>query len=469
MTSALGNGVRLSNYTGSRFLVRIGIACAIIAILAGVLLAGYRLWLRNQIRVELEKVRNAGLPVALDEVDNWYPTVATEENAASAFCDHFYSVKPGPAEITLPIVGNTPLPKPRERLDAGLKLQIGTFLENNSNRLQVIHQAMRLGKSRYPIDLNLGAATLLPHLSKIREAKNLLQLQVVFTCDSGHRGEAINALVDEFRLAETLKNEPIMISQVTRLTLINEGTESLQRIVSIFSLSTEEIELLSGEIGRVENGLKDCWQRMLVGERSLGIDVFNAPPNKVTEYLDSANSINSANFPALIFATRRLVGIWDADNLFYLRIMARANELPTMKFSAAFSEAGRLVSDASRQTPQHMMSAMLLPNFQTEIAKLVATEAALRACVIGLGIERYHKETGHLPDQLQELVPRFLRALPLDPGNETPFAYVRNGTGYSIESVVMKAEGRNRIREENAPAKKEGRVAFAVERRADRD
>jgi type II secretory pathway pseudopilin PulG len=463
MTSAFGDG--LSNYTGSRFLARIGIACAIIAILAGVLLAGYRLWLRNQIRVELEQVRKAGLPLALDEVDNWYPTVAIGENAATAFCDHFYSVKAGATEINLPIIGNAPLPKPLEKLDPSLKLQIGKYLEQNSNRLQIVHQTMRLPKSRYPIDLNLGAATLLPHLSKIRDAKNLLQLQVVFACELGNRGEAINALIDEFRLAETLKNEPIMISQVTRLTLVNEGIECLQRIVSNLSLSAEELELLSGEIGQVENGLKDCWRHMIVGERSMGIDVFNVPPNKVTEYLDSANSVNNATFPAVIFATRRLVGIWDADYLFYLKTMARADELSTMKFSAAFSEAGRLVSNASSQTPRHMMSAMLLPNFETEIAKLVGTQAALKASLIALGLERYRNETDRLPGQLQELAPQYLKSLPLDPGNEAPFRYVREGAGYLIESSVLKSQGPNRVRDQNASEKVRAKIAFKVERR----
>jgi len=49
--------------------------------------------------------------------------------------------------------------------------------------------------------------------------------------------------------------------------------------------------------------------------------------------------------------------------------------------------------------------------------------ASLGATHLLIGLRLYEMENGHLPDQLQELVPDFIEELPVDPFSGNPFRY----------------------------------------------
>ncbi len=62
-------------------------------------------------------------------------------------------------------------------------------------------------------------------------------------------------------------------------------------------------------------------------------------------------------------------------------------------------------------------------------------KAILRTAYTGLAMERFHLAKGHWPNTLQELVPSYLSAVPLDPFDGAPLRLVRKGSAVIVYSV----------------------------------
>jgi hypothetical protein len=71
---------------------------------------------------------------------------------------------------------------------------------------------------------------------------------------------------------------------------------------------------------------------------------------------------------------------------------------------------------------------------RTEFA-LLTGHARLRCASVALAAERYRRQQAHWPQSLADLVPRHLKAVPLDPFDGKPLRYRRTDTGAIIYSV----------------------------------
>ncbi|MDB6037013.1 MAG: hypothetical protein JWM99_854, partial [Verrucomicrobiales bacterium] len=367
--------------TGSEYGFRTRVAyplvivfCSIVVLLL-VAIVGFRAWLHHQIQKEITDIRKAHHPVTLAESNAAYTPVPIRENAAVYFSEHFYSVKSDTNESKLPFVGRGSLPKPNIPLDEKTKAHMGAYLAKNAKGIETIHEAMQLPKSRYPIDLEMGPSTLLPHLSKIREAENLLQLKTALNIENGDRAAALESLQDHLRLANTLSNEPVMISQIVRLAAIQLAVASAERVISVAQLSNVEIDILAAAFAEAERSLANSWERLVMDERTTGIGLFKMPTREVMNQIDTGES-ESIYF--MVVGARRLVGLWDADMLFYLKTLARAEKLDQRTYVDAIKESDEINASIERSGTPHTISRVLLPNFGNAITKLADARAAVR-------------------------------------------------------------------------------------------
>ena len=87
------------------------------------------------------------------------------------------------------------------------------------------------------------------------------------------------------------------------------------------------------------------------------------------------------------------------------------------------------------------------------------TEAQALIAQQTLSLKRYKQAKGHYPDQLQQLVPAELKALPRDPFNGDPFCYKKEGEGFLLYSV-----GFNRVDDSGRDhvSKKDGDIVWRV-------
>ncbi|MDB6040428.1 MAG: hypothetical protein JWM99_4269, partial [Verrucomicrobiales bacterium] len=106
------------------------------------------------------------------------------------------------------------------------------------------------------------------------------------------------------------------------------------------------------------------------------------------------------------------------------------------------------------------------PNFGNAITKLADAQAALRTTRVALAVEKYHLKTGQLPENLQSLIPDYLKVMPLDPATEKPFRYVEGTNGYLIQSDLTKTHQPIMRISSRSGANQTETIAFTVDRRA---
>jgi len=184
--------------------------------------AAFRIASGSGLKREVEAIRQRGLPINAIELDLWYPRVPAASNAALAMIDAF-------AYHIAPAVGNNPneLPfplKPGEALNPELAEAVAAYVEKNQPALEALHEAAMLTTSRYPIDLTKGYETLLPHLANVKRMAYLVKWDAIHKSARGEREPALRSLHSGFALVASLRDEPLLISELVRMAIIVSGT-----------------------------------------------------------------------------------------------------------------------------------------------------------------------------------------------------------------------------------------------------
>jgi len=121
------------------------------------------------------------------------------------------------------------------------------------------------------------------------------------------------------------------------------------------------------------------------------------------------------------------------DILDYMGACVEAAALPPTQRGARFREIDEQMNNLSMF---HFTIKMLAPAL-IRVAELDSrTCAHLDSARTALAIERYRLANGKLPEQLTDLVPKYLGEVPLDPFDGRPIRYRRTEPGYRLWSVM---------------------------------
>jgi type II secretory pathway pseudopilin PulG len=122
-------------------------------------------------------------------------------------------------------------------------------------------------------------------------------------------------------------------------------------------------------------------------------------------------------------------------------------------------------NDAKRNF--YILSSLLLPALSKAVLRETESAAWLRLAVVALAIEKFKKSEGHFPENLEDLVPKFLPDLPVDPFDGATLRYRLIEKGYLIYSVGTDGRddgGLGKSAEQKLSDKTPFDITFTVER-----
>ncbi|MDZ4857906.1 MAG: hypothetical protein SGI88_02910 [Candidatus Hydrogenedentes bacterium] len=219
------------------------------------------------------------LPVSLEELSSWYSAVPEAENAAllliragDSHRDPDAASKPG-----LPLAGDAKLPPPGMPLTNDMRAAIGQYLVSNDIALGTIARAAKLDKSRFPIDLTKGMDTDLAHLASCRTLVRLQCLSAVAKANSGDAAAAHSRLRDVLVTSNALRYEPLLISQLVRITCHLIAAESIEYSADRVDFTEAQLAELQKLAGEWED--PELLYRAYVGERCLSVSWLSDPAN----------------------------------------------------------------------------------------------------------------------------------------------------------------------------------------------
>jgi hypothetical protein len=345
----------------------------------------------------------------------------------------------------------------------------------NSDAFAKMREAIKLPESRYPLDYTPGPDTLLPHLGKLKKLAVIVRYKSFLESESGDTTNAVFDIENLCGMSQTLDQEPDMIAQLVRIALIAIAENSLEHSFNISSLNESELAGLASAFSQTEK--TNLMRKALIGELALNAPVFQlvrSRPKSAVELVEGAQQVGGFSTHTLDFwlirkpGFFRATGFWDRDFLFYLNTLETniaLDNFPPPKSLVAADNFKKVDETVGRKN--YYLSKMFLAALSSAITKEASSYAYLRTSIVAIAVERFRLAHGKLPEKLDELVPQFLSAVPVDPFDGVPLRYHHLAKGYVIYSVGSDGHddgGREKPADWKSGDKTTYDITFTVER-----
>jgi len=401
--------------------------------------------LQEEVDAKLAALKSRGIILNLQEFQNWYEGRPIKANAApilkkagelyDAYKEKLEQTDPEPLD-GLPLLGyeTITMPKAYEPLPPEMKQKIEKYLAGAENYMRILHQAATIPECRYELDFTLGFAMLLPHLSYVRTACQMLTLEAMLYIEDQKIDEALQSIQTACYIAETLHEEPILISQLVRIA--NQKTiltNCIERLLLRCKLSPDQLRQLAKAVQQ-KPGSKLA--ATFYVELLAGLTAFDMLQSK-GEIPESMQTV-----PAVARWIYYGSGLWHKDMMCYIdtiSLYASTLENPPEKWRQATQTA---------QYPEilenYIVCRLLLPALDKLYLKELSRLSYHSIVQTVIAIERFKNDYNRLPENLSQLVPQYIAQVPLDfldtATQPTPIKYRIVPNGYLVYSVAEDGE-----------------------------
>ena len=397
----------------------------------------WRLHLGNEVNGRLRALQRAGLPTSGAELNQWYASVPDPENAALVMTQAFALMRTFPDQRSNEVSRFKTPPRGQPLTPDQLRL-LSDYVSLNVAALAKAKEAIQLPKSRFPLDFSLGLDTPMSHLSRLKTLAQTACDEALLAIESRRPQDATPPLVITLGLAQTLNEEPIVISQLVRIAVLGIAAGILETRLNAGDLSETEFNALTPMFAAAEKS--NLMARALAGESAMAIPYFHmglAGINRLVNANEEAPGPPSGpplpgRPPLLVRAT----GFFERDLRFYLHVMETNAELARLGPPRSLGSTNLNEKIEVRTKRGHyILSGVFLPSLSRAMVKEAGGLALVRISGTALAVERFRLVNNRLPKDPHELAPRFLPAVPLDPFDGAPLRYKPLAKGYVVYSI----------------------------------
>lgn len=401
------------------------------AVALGVAAAGYvcvLAYARHDVIAREEAARAAGYPTTLSELDAWYALPEGSANAADVYAKAFALDEASSdvaRENSLPFVGEASLPEFSTPLRETDRTAAAAYLTERSEVLSVLHEAASISACRYPIQLAETNSGDLPHIASLRRAVHLLALEAAVAAEEGQADTAVLALVAGYVAAASLREEPLVHSQVGRVGQIHHLTLSLERVLN-------RVPLANVQLIQIQNAIASCeaphaFERAFAGDRCRGMAVL------ATDTAGMTDGGTATPFGRLYGA----LGLRKLDAWVYAACMGdliAAAEGPYHQRRARY----RMWTSRVEKVPEWLaVSSRRLGECAKAASADLRAAALIRVARTAVAIQIYRNDNQTLPASLDALAPTYVEVVPGDPFGTAPLQYERVGMRAEVSSIGL--------------------------------
>ena len=384
-----------------------------IVAVVGVLIAAY--WLfrhvqKNRLSARLDAIRDAGYPVTLKELNDWYPQPVPGENAAMVYQAAFSKFSDKDSDKDLPIVGKGERPEPGVPLSDDMAERIAEYLERNTEALNLLHEAATMTGCRFAVDFTVGFNVSLNHLSRLRQAARLLSMETLIAIQKKDTDHIMASMAAQLKAARFARNEPIVISYLVHIALRSLATRNLQHALSGVTFSDNELRQLASMLSGFEDA--GALIRALVGERCFGLDAMS-----------NSGSPKGMGLPPALILVGHATGILGMNQTAYLDTMNDLIAIAEQPMETRLDSARLKMNEVDGMGKQYFLIQLLVPALGRLFEVDLRAVAGVRNATTALAIERYRLANEILPESLDDLVPHYLSEVPTDPFDGMPLRY----------------------------------------------
>lgn len=303
--------------------------------------------------------------------------------------------------------------------------------------LSEITKASRRPYCRFPIQYEDNFQSLLPQLSPLRDLARVYRLRALAELSAGKTEAALDDAQMCLRLADSLKDEPTLISFLVSIAILDSATQPVWEGLAAHRWNESQLALLQTGFEKID--AFDGYAKSLQGERILNCQFTRSmrdDPSGFADLLLSRSLVLESNWVDRVIPSgwfyRNQVSLdryytetwlpavdWEHQDLSPKTLIQAENSLETMRF-----------------TPYNVLCKALLPA-QAVVAKRAAmAQTTANEAAIACALERYRLARGEFPETLDALAPQFIGKLPHDVIDGGPLHYRRTTDGqYVLYSI----------------------------------
>lgn len=326
------------------------------------------------------------------------------------------------------------------------------FLKRYEPEMREIEAAAQRPESRFPVHWDEGQETLLPHLGPVKGLSSLFRTRAAARLAQGDAAGAFADTLTVLRLGRAVAGEPLLVSQLVHLAQRQIGLAAVWEGLVARRWNDAQIAELQAFLSQIDP--RGAMLLAYQGERIFMNRSFEGMLVDPASFaLVDASQGEQSGSPVPPTATRRSfpglrpVGILRrnqvASNRLYDDLVAQVLD-PSWPSTLAGVSTKDPDAALLRRTgltpisPHTLLAAQLAPAVSRAHAKGARLLASTRLGEVACALERFRLASGKYPETLDELVPRQLTSVPLDPMNRQPLKYQRNDDGgYRMWSVGL--------------------------------
>ena len=218
-----------------KILIIAGIAAGALILAASAIFIAFSLhcmYSKNVLEAAIKGLEEAGEPTKIASMIP--PEIPDDENAAVIYNEAFELLEKLDAECREEFSNNKIWNELLSEVEILRKHKedAQAIVEKLANVVKLLKKASKRPKCRFAVDYEAGFAALLPHISKLIHCGKLLPINTNLHYLNKNYAEAAESLETQFKLAEALLNDPILVSYLLHRILYGIAYETLQDIMN---------------------------------------------------------------------------------------------------------------------------------------------------------------------------------------------------------------------------------------------
>lgn len=306
--------------------------------------------------------------------------------------------------------------------------------------IREVCEASQRPHSRFPIHWEETFNALLPHLASGKAFSRQLSLRVQARLAEGDVAGAFADQQCNLRVAEMLREEPLLISQLVRVAQAAIAGTAIWPGIQSHQWTEPQLAELQRAFEQRDYLGSFAWA--MEGERAGAIMLLDQMATQAM-----ANPLALSNADAAGSG-----GGFSPLGLLFPRGWIRQNEVRIAAFHQRMIELGRALAtnappdgwsrplrDFSEETqrsvqvtlnPHNMLFRMLVPALNKAMMKAARANQTAAFAAVACALERHRRKHGAYPESLAALVPEFMAQPPRDLMDGQPLRYARTAEGF---------------------------------------
>ena len=321
--------------------------------------------------------------------------------------------------------------------------------------------------SRYPVNYNLEDpfSILLPHLANVRDMCRRLQLKACAELAAGQTGAAMDDVKLIFQMADSLREEPFLISCLVRIACLQHAVQPIWEGLAEHRWSDAQLQQLQTKLQQYNliAYVRPCFDSEraagavvaeLIRKRGLAYLVDIGGPGQPTPSDRTLANLAGIVVPSGWLYLEQYNSCHSYDQLMDGTMDAAMQRVYPSRSGANLREFERGIGGnkfAETFVHHRLLAALLLPALNNIISKTAAAQTVVDQAALACALERYRLVNGQFPEKLDALVPAFVSQLPHDVITGEPYKYRRTDDGW----FVLYSIGWDQKDDNGVPGKKE--------------